>query len=194
MTYFRDLSNYSYHSSGLCRPQAKTILWLGLGHDVPNATPYRPGGTRNVGWLGFGHDFPKAIPTEEMLDLIWEHCKISVARMRGLHDCEFCPSSDCHEADKDGEKLLLGSSEIRVFSKKGSIYAAPNLIYHYISEHCYEPPGEFLRALREGPSPPSKDYFERLERFGLEWNKTPAPIGKRRDFRLGRTAQDESDR
>ena len=29
----------------------------------------------------------------------------------------------------------------------GAIYAAPNLIYHYVAEHHYAPPQEFVDAL-----------------------------------------------
>ena len=41
----------------------------------------------------------------------------------------------------------LGSAEIRVKGINGKIYAAPNLIYHYIKDCGYLPPREFLDAL-----------------------------------------------
>lgn len=43
--------------------------------------------------------------------------------------------------------MWLGSAEIRVKAKDGRIYAAPNLIYHYVAEHDYDPPKEFIEAL-----------------------------------------------
>ena len=67
---------------------------------------------------------------------------------------------------------------IRVFGKDGLIYAAPTLLYHYVSVHHYRPPDEFVRALNEGPRPPSQEYFERLQELGLRWNKTSAPNAK----------------
>jgi hypothetical protein len=69
---------------------------------------------------------------------------------------------------RNGEELLLGSAEIRVFGKGELIYAAPNLIYHYVSVHCYKPPEEFLQALEEGPSPPGSEYFKRLTNLNLD--------------------------
>jgi hypothetical protein len=155
MAYFDDLSRYAYHGAAFYRPD-----------------------TKNIGWLDPRHEFPKATPTGEVLDLIWEYCKISVAQMRGEHECEFCTSEirrDINLARRNGQKLLLGSSEIRVFGKGETIYAAPTLIYHYVSIHHYKPPNEFVMGLRDGPRPPSREYFRRLQEKGLDWNVTSAP-------------------
>jgi|SRR5579864_3631575 len=160
MAYLEDLSEYTY-------------------------ARYRGPATRAVGWLSRDHKFETAAPTDELLDLIWQYCKFPVAQMRGVHVCEFCPSSlwTAHDlsslldglrhadslsrAERNGEVLLLGSAEIRVFGKDGLIYAAPNLIYHYISFHHYRPPSEFLDALSSGPRPPNPEYCSRLEELDL---------------------------
>lgn len=152
MAYFEDLSAYTYFGS-----------------------PPSDCKTKNVGWLEINHDFCKAAPTEKILDVLWEYCKISVEQTRGIHACEFCQSGDSHHAERKGERLTLGSSEIRVFGKDGIVYAAPTLIFHYVSVHHYEPPEEFVRALSDGPRPTSPEYFESLEKLRLEWNKTPVP-------------------
>ncbi len=68
--------------------------------------------------------------------------------------------------------LKLGSAEIRVFGNGGKIYAAPNLIYHYVTVHGYKTPDEFVSALKEGPLPGSKEYFDRLHSLGLRCSKT----------------------
>ena len=61
MAYLEDLSEYTYaHSSG-----------------------YRPV-TKAVGWLGRGHEFEIARPSEELLDLLWQYCKVAVEQMRGI--------------------------------------------------------------------------------------------------------------
>jgi len=52
MAYFEDLSVYIYDNSF-----------------------YRPD-TLNVGWLAAGHDFSKLTPSEKVLDLVWEYCKL----------------------------------------------------------------------------------------------------------------------
>ena len=160
MTCYGDLSEYSYHRAKFYRP-----------------------GTKNIGWLGLGSDFECAKPTDETLDRIWAHCRISIAHMPGIHRCEFCEPVSYY-AERNGEYLLLGASEIRVFSPEGQIYAAPTLIYHYINTHHYAPPDEFIRALHEGPAAGSGEYFDRLKQLNLEWSKTSAPAKKTAWFRF----------
>jgi hypothetical protein len=120
-------------------------------------------------------EFEKSEPTQETLSILWNYCKISVAQMRGIHECEFCHSVWAHHAERNGEKLLLGTSEIRVFSSNGIIYAAPTLIYHYMGKHLYKPPDGFVHALTQMPAPPSQAYFDRLTLTGLKWSKTSSP-------------------
>ncbi len=43
-------------------------------------------------------------------------------------------------------------------SRAGKVYAAPTLIYHYMKNHNYRPPNEFLEALDEMD-------LQKLERF-----------------------------
>lgn len=148
MAYCADLSDYTY-APGFIRP-----------------------GTKAVGWLALGHAFPTMISDEETLDLLWLYCSISVAQTRGGHDCEFCPIGSARYFERNGQRLSLGTSEIRVFSRDGRNYAAPTLIYHYVLVHHYKPPDEFLQALREGPRPPRKEYFDALAKLNLEWNRT----------------------
>ena len=159
MPVYGELTEYSYHRSKAFRP-----------------------GTQNVGWLGVGHEFERAKPPEDILQIVWEHCKISVAYMRGIHRCEFCDDVSYY-AERNGEHLLLGAAEIRVFSPSGEIFAAPTLIYHYMKAHHYLPPDEFINALYEGPRPGSQEYFDRFKELGLEWTKTSAPAVKTAWFR-----------
>ena len=163
MAYLEDLSEYTYARSEGYRPVTKA-----------------------VGWLGRGHEFEIAPPSEELLDL-WQYWKVGVEQMRGHHTCEFCPSAISaahdlpslmaalkqdglgHRATRKGEQLVLGSAEIRVFGEAELIYAAPNLIYHYVLLHQYKPPKDFVRAMKEGPKPADSDYFKRLTVLKLDW-------------------------
>ena len=65
--------------------------------------------------------------------------------------------------------MLLGTSEVRVFGEDGNIFAAPTLIYHYMKDHHYRPPDQFIMAVLDGPTPPDSAYFKRLQDVGLEW-------------------------
>src|SRR5262249_33821693 len=149
MAYYADLTQYTYHDSEFYRP-----------------------GTKNIGWLSAGHEFEKTEPSEEVLEALWNFCRVSVAQMRGGHLCACCPPPELLGTERRGETLLLGTSEIRVFSESGEIYAAPTLIYHYVKEHHYQPPAQFVRALIAGPAPPSEAFFDRLRAVGLDWNRT----------------------
>jgi|ERR1700733_985207 len=152
MTYFADLTDYTY---------------------LPIGEASRPG-TKNVGWLSAGHAFETGEPTQELLDRLWSYCTASVAQTRGIHPCEFCPGKVVHFAERNGDKLLLGTSEIRVFSAAGDIYAAPTLIYHYAKDHGYKPPEAFIQALNTQAAPPSAEYFDQLAQASLEWRETLA--------------------
>ncbi len=152
MAYFEDLSEYEYFAEDR-RPRS-----------------------RNIGWLEQGHSFDVLIPSDETLKALWEFCKVAVMQSRGLHDCDLCgPEHRSFFAARAGEKIWLGSAEIRVFSSTGRIYAAPNLIYHYIRVHHYKPPEEFQRALNDGPYPPSQTYFDRLQSTGFKWRGVSTP-------------------
>jgi hypothetical protein len=154
MAYFKDLSVYVY--GGNERP------W-----PLEN----------NVGWLGPGKPFATAKPSEALLDLIWKFCKVRVNPTRGIHSCHLCPQGEVHIPPfeshfyaRNGERLLLGSAEIRSFSNRGPIFAAPNLVYHYVEAHHYCPPSEFVDSLSESPCPPEPEYLSRLAKLGHDWN------------------------
>lgn len=141
----------------------------------------------NVGWLDPKHEFRTGQPSEELLAILWNYCKVCVAEARGIHHCEFCPGRYIYYADRDGEFLSLGASEIRVFGRDSAIYAAPSLIYHYVSHHHYEPPAEFVEALLEGPAAPDQAYFERLKELHLQWRWLEVTPAKPVLYRYGPT-------
>jgi hypothetical protein len=149
MAYLPDLSEYNYVAE-FVRPA-----------------------TRAIGWLEKGHDFPTAPSEEAVLRTLWKFCKTSVGHTRGIHPCPFCRTQAGMEAKRGDESLLLGTAEIRVFSQEGQVFAAPTLIYHYMADHHYRPPTEFLNALVMGPPPDSEEYFSLLRGLNLEWARTP---------------------
>ena len=173
MAHFNDLSFYDYSQGS-------------------------PRGTKNVGWPQFGRAFETVQPSEETLELLWSFCNVAVMQTCGIHRCDLCVPPRAVSAIRGNAKLPLGSAEIRVLSKEGfsplpqrlrneessgllllrksavpfSVYAAPNLVYHYVDAHHYKPPDEFLDALREGPRPPDEKYFQCLKELDLEWGTT----------------------
>ena len=103
-----------------------------------------------VGWLDDEHVFPKGIVAPTILENILELCLKPVNLTRGFYQSPFFKDNFIgYPVTFKGKRLVLGSAEIRVKSKNGRIYAAPNLIYHYIKDCGYLPPKEFLDALME---------------------------------------------
>ena len=154
MSFFPDLTSYTYY-----RWDAR-----------PN--------TINIGWLDKAQRFEEGSTDEEIVQRLWKFCECSVAQTRGFHLCNLPGCENRSEllgpirAIRGPVALKLGSAEIRVFGRDGKIYAAPNLIYHYVVEHGYRMPDEFVLALQECPAPDSLEYYERLKAVNLEWSKT----------------------
>ncbi len=127
MAYYTDLSPYEYIKS-----KAKDKIL-------------------NIGWLDKEHIFAKGKVDCSLLELIFCLCRRSVNKTRGYHLCPFCSDpSFGFTVEIKKEKIVLGSAEIWVKGEDGKIYAAPNLIYHYIRDHNYLPPNEFLLAIKRG--------------------------------------------
>lgn len=70
-------------------------------------------------------------------------------RTRGYHFCTYCPEADEEVVvpNDQGEPLHLGSAEIWVPGVGEVVYCAPNLIIHYVRDHNYQPPADFINAV-----------------------------------------------
>lgn len=125
MTYFADLSPYEFFKG-----------------------KNRDGKLLNVGWLDLSHSFPTEEAGAELVAKLGQLCRKRVMQTRGYHRCPFCPREKTGwSAQIDEEIIHLGSAEIRVPGKAGTVYACPDLIYHYVRDHHYRPPNEFLVAV-----------------------------------------------
>jgi hypothetical protein len=122
----------------------------------PDLTRFRCGGLRedmlSVGWLAMGQPFRRgAVPlafAHELTILARDPVNLS----RGCHVCEFCkPPLDvialCPKYHDVWEMFRSGNGEIHVRGASGAVYCAPALIVHYVSEHQYQPPQEFVDAV-----------------------------------------------
>lgn len=131
--YFTDLSQYCYHLPDNC--EFENVL--------------------NIGWLDSDHSFP----TGTVDSLFFERLrrlfcslktdlKIHVNQIRGQHPCNLCGEYVEVLCENESRTRLLGSVQIWVPSVDGQyIYAAPSLILHYIEQHSYIPPIEFVEAV-----------------------------------------------
>lgn len=150
MTWFRDLSKYRYaHVDETAR-------------------------TLNVGWLTRDHSFARGTVDEKHLDLVWDLCRVIAVHTRGVHPCDLCWAEHplCTFVHR-GERRLLGTGEIRVFAPNGDIFAAPDLVFHYMRDHDYLPPPAFLDALEEGRGSDLAVYTAGLRNRGIPWRDNP---------------------
>ncbi len=87
-----------------------------------------------VGWLGNSVPTTGEVSPEnlEKLEWVYENRIIDQGWM-GEHECEICNN----HVDR-GELLVIDGDKM---------YVAPRMILHYINEHAYLPPKEFLNAI-----------------------------------------------
>lgn len=137
MAYFPDLSPYAY------------------GHHV------HPG-VVHVGWLDNVHPFPHGTVEDHLIEKMKRLAAKPVELYRGKHTCELCKEPPNLVKTIPPKRLVIDPScswwrwaderssngEIRVY-RGGVTFAAPVLIDHYIQEHGYLPPGDFLKAVEE---------------------------------------------
>jgi hypothetical protein len=71
-----------------------------------------------------------------------------VWRSRGQDSCPLCLLRDFVLEDNENTEIL-GSSEffIPCYSKKNSYFISPSLIYHFIADHNYLPPEQFINSV-----------------------------------------------
>jgi len=143
MTYYADLTRYEY--------------WDDVVTDD----------ALNIGWLDGQHPYPTGDTSIEFQTRLLMFCKGVVNGTRGWHECEFCPAKP-YDPMAENDLDPLGTAEIRVFHK-GRIYAAPNLIYHYVAEHHYRPPEEFIDAVLNAPIPSSSEYEQLITTLDIDY-------------------------
>jgi len=142
MTYYKDLTPYEYFGKW----EKATVPVL------------------NIGWLGAGQPFETDITSQEFRDHLFQFSSSEnfVLLERGFHICEFCSSKYIENWNQGSE--LRGNGEIRVPGNL-VLYAAPALIYHYVVEHDYKPPQEFIDAVMTVPQPGSEEYNALLDNY-----------------------------
>lgn len=143
---------------------------------TPNTLDYQLLGIESfyVGLLKPNQSFPIGETSQEFRDRLHDFCLFEniVCRVRSLHNCQFCSVSSDGWVIKDGvpqkngglESFARTNGEIRVLGET-KIYASTALIYHYVVEHKYKPPEEFIEAVLTSPEAGSKEHKEFLRKW-----------------------------
>ncbi|TKI56915.1 ankyrin repeat domain-containing protein [Brevibacillus antibioticus] len=146
--YFRDLTYYSFHH-------------------FENA--------QNIGWISGDNDYITGTVTNEFIENLSLYTMKTFNDIRGNMKCSLCNENKLIST----ETASIGLSEIRVLSEKGeNKYASTNMIIHYVIEHNYCPPEEFIQAVIDGPKPGSNAYQEYVKRYNVEclWGESDDTI------------------
>ena len=116
-----------------------------------------------VGWLRRDRPFESGTLSPQLVQRLRAFCHpdLQVCQVRGQRPCPLC--GEQISVDVDGVMAPLGSGEIRVLGED-DIFAAPTLIFHYVTVHGYQPPRPFVDALRQGP-PAGAPEHRALVRF-----------------------------
>lgn len=109
----------------------------------------------NVGWLARDIPFNRGRIPRAAFDALLVLADSQVNIMRGVHDCEFCSEESPIRMSAPNERgfVSLGMGEVHVVSDDGRIFVAPSLVLHYIRDHGYLPPEDFIRALTADKHP-----------------------------------------
>jgi hypothetical protein len=112
---------------------------------------------RNIGWLYKDKEFtsgtvpPNFLPKLE--ELIFSSRKgafdIVVNKIRGFCPCPICGERELIIMDDQGRPFYIGSVELWIPKKEEEdcYFATAGLIIHYIMDHQYQPPQEFIDSV-----------------------------------------------
>lgn len=106
-----------------------------------------------VGWLENGKPYEKGETSKKVVEKIHEFIKTSgmYVYFLGYHKCDFC----------DFINVELGAATILIAYKK-KVYICPALIVHYIENHQYLPPTEFIEAVLNYDHQSAMEYFNKI--------------------------------
>jgi len=141
MTYFPDGVPYTYGKDSVPAEWFRENLLDPFGGKLVCA-----------GWLDAKYPVRTGEPPPRFVEkLAWLCVNDLHAGMRGFHSCNLCPpGSSWVNVLRDGRKHLLGTAEIRVRTPHFT-YAAPNLVLHYVVDHHYLPPDDFVEGVLAAP-------------------------------------------
>ena len=125
-----------------------------------------------VGWLENPNSFSRGFATGGLYERIEKFVESAEPHFehyhsRGLHACSLCDkrSSETRLIPYSFFSLLVPGTD--------RVYVAPAAILHYVRNHYYVPPAEFLEAVDHCPRYGSKEYLAALARANQD---EPPPI------------------
>lgn len=109
-----------------------------------------------VGWLEGGKTFSTGTIPKDVYSKLCEFSKKpwTFAVFMGYHHCSLCKSQFENNNPKGVSNIFIPHN--------GKIYVCPELITHYINNHFYLPPREFIEAVYLCPPQGSMEYLKKI--------------------------------
>lgn len=112
-----------------------------------------------VGWLQRNEPYATGtVPAgfaEALLPFCFEENIVCITR--ATRPCPLCGERVEPVTVEEGHRAEPGTGEIRVLGED-DIFAAPDLIHHYVTVHDYRPPQVFVEAVLRGSPPGSPEH------------------------------------
>jgi hypothetical protein len=121
---------------------------------------------RSVGWLGpkLGLQGNGSQQLEDSAKARLHEASWGLVSMTlGWYECDFCPAG----------ARFQGNGEYRYYARRGEVYGAPMMILHYVDEHGYCPPAEFLTDLGQEGDLEWDWRADRLAEVALDTSEDP---------------------
>lgn len=122
---------------------------------------------RAIGWLERGQPFPTGPIDPRFLAALraqFENRWLPVVSM-GVHACDL---GACGFGAAGAQHVIIPSPRC--------VYVAPDLVLHYIEDHAYAPPAEFVDAVLACPAQSSDAYVALLLPHAGIWNLDEAAV------------------
>lgn len=123
---------------------------------------------RAIGWLEKGMPFPTGQTDPQFRDALRAHAA-DPGRWLPVVACgvHFCDLGTCSG---------IGGAQNVIIPSTSCLYIAPELIVHYVEEHAYAPPAEFVEAVLACPEQSSEAYVALLAPLASTWGMDAATV------------------
>ena len=121
-----------------------------------------------VGWLHPDHGYCRGTAPPEFVARLATFSRnwgesihaLNWGAAGGFHECEFCDKA--LSSRRLGHNIASGTFGVPASER---IYYCPEMISHYVTEHEYVPPEEFMAAVMACPEPGTDEYVAAAEPF-----------------------------
>jgi hypothetical protein len=111
-----------------------------------------------VGWLERREPFATGPVPDAFPEALLSFCadRHVVCATPNTLPCPLCGQRP-EPISRGDDTAHMGNAEIRVLGEE-DVFAAPTMIYHYVTTHNYQPPPVFIEAVLNGPPPGAPEH------------------------------------